>query len=235
MTAINVVVQRKARAAFIISDTAVTAPDGTLVRSVGKVIFSVKHGFPWAMGVTGNVAPEVLLKAIGEEKTATLKQLEKRLPLAMRRAVAETCDLRGVTPAEIFCQVKGAYWDFSRKRPMGMMMQANAGDMVGAGAIEAYTWYDLPWAMGTHEAAEVLLGRAVDLEEPDSFDAEHDGYALIKAQRQRGGIDITPGMEAGHCRIGGEVHLTEVRKTGVQVYVIGDFVDQIGERIVASA
>ena len=133
----------------------------------------------------------------------------------------------------MYCQVKGVYWAFTRKRPVGMVMQSVDNVVPGAGPIEAFTWYDLPWAMGTHESADALLEREVDVTDPDSFDPEIHGMALVAAQRARPAINLTPGIEEGHCRIGGEVQVTEVRKSGVRTITVGEFPDKVGQRIAA--
>jgi hypothetical protein len=233
VTVINMMTQPKARVGYIISDSAVTSPDGLLQRTCAKVIYGVSR-FPWAMGVTGNVPSEILLRAIGEASPTSLKQLWKQLGPAMRRATAETASARDIPTTELFCQVKGIVWDFASKRPQGFVMQNVSGEMVGAGCVEPYVWYDTAWAMGTHEGAAQLLGREINLTDPASFDPEQDGVDLVTAQRRGVTINITPGIAAGHCRIGGEIHLTEVRKTGVQVFAIGEFPDPIGKHIDAN-
>jgi hypothetical protein len=140
-------------------------------------------------------------------------------------------EVHGRPACELFCLVKGVAWDFAQKRPVGFLMQTADGEMAGGEAIAAFTWYETAWALGTHESADALLDRPVDVTDPDSFDPETDGLSLITAQRCRGAIDITPGVIPGFFRIGGEIHLTEIRKTGVQVFAIGDFPDRVGELI----
>lgn len=230
VTVINMLTQPKGRVGYIISDTAITSPEGVLLRTMGKVMFGTAR-FPWALGITGNVAPEVLHRAIGEANPLTLKQLCKRLPSALRRAVTETAAMQRIPIAAVYCQVKGVAWDFAKNRPQGFTMQSDETQVLGAGTMEPFVWYDLPWMMGTHETAADLLGRPVDLIDPASFDADSDSMALVTAQRRRPAINVTPGAVPGFCRIGGEIHLTEVRKTGVYLYAVGQFPDPLGELI----
>lgn len=234
MTSITIAAQAKARCGIIISDSAVTNPDGTLQRIAGKVVYSVS-GLPWALGVTGNVMAEVLFAPMSKASPRTLKQLFKRLPEVMRRAIAITAEAQRKPASELFLMVKGMAWDFKRNRPVGFTAQSNAGRVLLATGrdmeMAPFGVYEMPWMLGTHEPADLLLGRPVDLLDPASFDPEHDGLALVTQHRLRGVIDLTPGCEPGHCRIGGEVHLTEVRKTGVQIFEIGRFPDRIGRPI----
>jgi hypothetical protein len=231
MTAINMMVQPKARAGFLISDGAHTLPDGTVCELAPKIIHGAGR-FPWAMGITGNVHPATLLHALGEANPINLKQLVKRLSEAIREAMRRTAVKHAMPLDDVLCGVRGVAWDFARKRPIGFVLVSDPAALL-PGAI-AFAWHETAWNItATPGAASPgdILGREVDITDPASFDPERDGLALIVAQRERGVIDTMVGLEPGHCRIGGEVDLTEVTKHGVRVWRIHDFGDVVGERI----
>ncbi|MHA6768084.1 hypothetical protein [Sphingobium ummariense] len=229
MTAINMMVQPKARAGFIIADTAVTDEGGQLVDSVGKVAIGT-GAFPHAIGITGNVHPVTFATALGTADARNLKQLMRRLPAIIRSAIAEHERIKGTAGMIL---LKGVAWDFRRKGPMGFVMTSDASLLAGA---EPYEFYETAWNVTLCDGAETaseMLGRPVDLCDPDSFDPEEDGRKLIMRQYLRGGTSLLPGLGEGTSyRIGGEAHLVEVRKAGVQAWTIHDFGDEIGKPIV---
>lgn len=231
MTAINMMVQPKARAGFIVSDGAHTLPDGTVCELSPKVVSGTGR-FPWAMGITGNVHPVTLTYALAALNPLNLKQLTKRLPEAMRNAMRQTAEKHTMPLSDVLCGVRGVAWDYARKRPIGFVVVSDPEALLPGAT--AFAWYETAWNVtatpGAASPADIL-GRDVDLTDPASFEPEADGLALITAQRERGAIDAMPGLEAGHCRIGGEVDLTEVTKHGVRVWQIHDFGDRVGGRI----
>lgn len=232
MTAINMMVQPKARAGFIISDGAHTAPDGTLIENSPKVIHSAGR-FPWAAGVTGNVRPATILATLGEANPLTLKQLVKRLPDAMRAAIVTTAATTGTDPARLDLALVGIVWDFAANRPSGFMCQSRRG-VIHADA-EAFTWYDTDCIIAGGEIGDVAaqLGRPCDPTKPASFDPERDGLALIERQRRAGITPTTPGLNSASCnRIGGDIDMTVVTKQGVQVWLIHQFPDAVGQPII---
>lgn len=223
------VVQPRARAGFIISDGAVTHPDGWLMESKPKIIYG-NGRFPWAMGVSGNVMPETLLTTIGEANPLTFKQLIKRLPGAITRAIAMTVQRTGLVADSIAVGVVGVAWNFTRNRPEGFVMQSATGLLHAE--MEAMVWYETDFIMANIEAGGTTaeqLGQDIDWMDPGSFDPEVDGLALITKQRMAGGATTTPGCDpSARYRIGGQVDLTEVTKAGVRIWHIHDFNDPIG-------
>lgn len=85
MTAINLAVQPAKRAAYLISDCAFTAPDGTIDKIAGKIISFDR--FPCAIGVTGNIDLACLAVALEAIDARNLRTLVKGLPGALKRAV----------------------------------------------------------------------------------------------------------------------------------------------------
>lgn len=231
MTAINMVVQRKARAGFIISDGAHTHPDGHLIENSPKIIHGVGR-FPWAMGVTGNVHPRTLAQALGEMNPLTYKALRKRMPWALHRAIQLTADTTTTPIEDITVSVTGVVWDFAQKRPEGFTMTSRRDTHMKG--IEPFEWMCGDWIIAGAEigSPEQQLGRPVDLTDPDSFNPESDGLALITAQRRAGITPTNPACDTSvRHRIGADIDLTEVTKTGVRVWKIHEFPDVLGERI----
>ena len=231
MTSINMMVQRKARTGYIIADQAHTCPaEGTLLRVAPKIIFGTSPRFPWALGVCGNVAPEVLLEEVGKDSPRSAKQLERRLPNAIRRAVSVAASARGVPPSQVIIQVVGVLWNFHESRPEGFVISSARNTLLNQ-KTDPYVWYETNWMLGHHLAPENALGRPVDLTDPEDFNPEIDGITILRSQRRVPSVEIDPTIAPGHCRIGGEVDLVEVTRHGVQVWKLHDFCDPIGQRI----
>lgn len=231
MTALNMFVQPKARAGYIIADTAVTDFEGRLVETSGKVAINTGR-FPFAIGISGNVHPVTVATAIGNAGLTSLKQLIKHLPAIISRAIQEGAAIKGVDAADLAILLKGVAWDFKAKRPIGFVIASDGNLLEGA---EPFTFYETDWNItrcdGSASPAE-MLGRVVDICDPASFDPTEDGRALIIHQYQQGAAVLLPGLEGSTpFRIGGMADLVEVTKKGVKVWGIHDFGDTIGQHI----
>lgn len=231
MTAINMVVQRRARAAFIMADTAITDEDGKVIDFTGKVALGTGR-FPFAIGVSGNVLPRVFAAALGEANPANLKQLMKRLPDVMRTALRrQEMDCRAME-GDCYMLLRGAAWDFARKQPVGFVMVSDGALFPGA---EPFSFYETEWCVTLADGATSLgdmLGRDMDPTDPAQFDPETDGVQLMIEQHRRGASPLMPGLRPQTpYRIGGEAQLIEVRKTGVTVWAVHDFGDELGQVI----
>ncbi|MFD1950680.1 hypothetical protein ACFSGX_07860 [Sphingomonas arantia] len=232
MTALNMMIQRRARAGYIISDGATTAPDGTLLGNSPKIIMSAGR-FPWAAGVTGSVPPASIHAELGKANPVSLKQLLCRLPGAMRSAIQRTARDTSKDPADLDLALVGVAWDFDAKAPSGFIIQSRAGIITPDA--EPFVWYETDWNLAGGEIgsdAAAQLGRACDLTDPKSFDPERDGLALIERQRRAAITPTTPGFDTScRHRIGGDIDMTVVTRTGVQVWCIHKFPDVVGEPI----
>jgi len=230
MTAINLAVQPARRAAYLISDCAFTTPDGRLDRIAGKIISFER--FPCAIGMTGNLDLAALGRALLALDARNLRTLLLGLPQALSRALGDTLAMH-TGMSEGWGMLKVAAWDARRKRPAGYLIatDAQAAEAVLGPEWGAYQVAECSSAHGTHEHISDLLGRPCQLEDAATFDPHVHGYALIAAQRQRGSLNITPGISDYPFRIGGEAELTEVTRRGVRVWGVGTFPDKIGERI----
>lgn len=229
MTAINLAVQSAKRAAYLITDCAFTAPDGTIDKIAGKIISFDR--FPCAIGVTGNINLAVLAHALEATDARNLRSLLKGLPGALKRAVDAVKAAHGI---EGCGTLRVAAWCSRQKRPVGYLIMSDqlaAEAMIGLGW-GAYQVAECKNAQAIHVDASELLGRPVDLSDATTFDPHVDGFRLVEAQRATSQINITPGIDSSACyRIGGEVELTEVTRRGVKVWCIGTFPDKVGERI----
>lgn len=228
MTALNMFVQPKTRAGYIIADTAVTDLEGRYIENVGKVAINTGR-FPFAIGISGNVHPVTVATAIGNANVTSFKQLVKHLPAIMSAAIRDSASVKGVEAAALAILLKGVAWDFKRKRPIGFVCATDERLLEGA---EPFTFYETDWNItrcdGSATAAE-MMGREVDLCDPASFDPTEDGRKLIIHQYQQGASVLLPGLEASTpFRIGGGADMVEVTKKGVNVWGIHDFGDTIG-------
>lgn len=228
MTVINMMVQPRARTGFIISDGAHTDPDGVVTELSPKVIVGTKR-LPFAIAVTGNVAPLLIAMILGEESPLTLKQLVKRLPIAMRKAVAAASDARSIPEDAIGLALVGVVWDFAKNRAQGFSIASRDG-LIRHG-MEPYLWYDTDSSVTIVSGDDVasFIGR-FNLADPASFNPETDGLELVRVQRELLLETTVPGCALAY-RIGGEIDLTEVTKNGVKTWKIHDFHDKVGERI----
>lgn len=116
-------VQPKARAGFIVADCAITDEDGLLCEACSKVVFNTGR-LPFAIGITGNIHPVIVAKAIGAADFKSKKQIIKGLPDAMQTAMATAAAGGAVTGGEPSLLLRGVVWDFAEKRPHGFMMSS---------------------------------------------------------------------------------------------------------------
>jgi len=226
MTAINVIVQPRARAGFILSDTAITSSDGRVIEHCGKIIYGV-GSYPWAVGVSGSVHPAVILQEIGALNPLSYKQLVKGLPDALRRAVAKQACLQGCPEADLAITIAGVAWHFGEKRPVGFAVTSRLGHVYEN--VAPFEFYGLASSVtGVENDSVRNLITCRDLTDPMAFNPENDGVELMKLQRAMPLQAQDARAQQGHYRIGGEVLLTTVTKRGVATKALHDFGDQIG-------
>ena len=222
-------VQPRGRAGYLITDTAITDPMGALLHSCGKIVYGLGR-FPWAAGISGDVHPKIVCAEIGAFNPLSYKQLMKGLPGALRSAVERQASGRKVDPTSISLHLTGVAWDHSRKRPVGFTILSKSG--LNDAGLEPYVYYELPWSFSCGESAEARsYVEAHCPTEPDRFDPEKDGLALVEIQRAArinavSGLDLIPAY-----RIGCEVIMATVSKKGVALKCLHDFGDKVGEKI----
>lgn len=217
------VIQPKARAGFILSDTAVLDDDG-IIRTFGGKVVAGTGRFPFAVGVTGKLHPLALAEAIDDAGARNYKQLQKRLPDILRSAIA------AAEHGHAMAVLKGAAWDERRARPVGFILSSDSTLLPAADPFTVYeTAYNFTLADGAASLAD-MLGRDADPTRPDQFDPEQDGLKLVMAQRSAGAASLLPHLHGLRHTIGGEVLLTEISKSGVKTWTLHDFGDQLGAR-----
>ena len=233
MTALNVFVQPKARAGYIVVDAAFTSDDGC-VTEIGSKVVQGGGRFPWALGVTGNVSAVAVGRELLTVGVASLKQLERRLIPAMHRAIAATAAAFPDTPL-VNCGVRGVAWDFAAKKPIGFTVMSHPDLLIPGAAPFTFYRCDAMVTCDHVDGLAGLLGRPldlVDMRDPERFAADTDGLALIEAQRRTPYVCTIPGVDASvKHRIGGEAHLVTVTRHGVRIEGLREWSDRIGERI----
>jgi hypothetical protein len=231
MTTINLAVQPKRRAAYLISDCAWTCPDGRVQKIAGKIISFER--FPCAIGATGNVDLMAVAEGCLALNARNPRTLTKGLPAILRQAI-EVTKRRFPDTAEVIGTLKVAAWNARKAAPEGYIVSSDdlvAENCIGAGW-KAFEVAEVRSSVGTDVHPAELLGRECELHDPLTFDPHQDAFALVAEQRRRGQYNITPGIDGSvRFRIGGEVELTEVTRRGVKVWSCGTFPDQPGEFI----
>jgi hypothetical protein len=77
-----------------------------------------------------------------------------------------------------------------------------------------------------------LLGRDVDCSSRSSFDPTEDGRKIMQTMREEPFAAAMPGSLAeGRCAVGGEAEQAVVSKTGVELYCLHEWPDQVGSAI----
>ena len=230
VTAINLIIQEKARKGFILADCAYTDQDGRVVE-IGSKIVQGGGRFPWAFGVSGNVHTVTVGKELLSVGVASLKQLQKRLGPAMRRAIAATVQ-RYPDIADPTCSVRGAAWCFASKRPIGFLMMSHPQTVINDPTLEPFVWYELEWQITNGDHPDIGAIIDTDLTNPDLFDVRSSARALISAQRRTA---MTPSDswcgDTPQHRIGGNADLVTVSKHGVIIEEVCSWPDAIGEMI----
>lgn len=205
-------------------------PDG-VVAQIGSKIVQGGARFPWALGITGNVSAVALGTELLKVGIGSLKQLERRLAPAMKRAMSETQRRFPDTP-EVSCGVRGAAWDFAQKKPIAFMMHSHPEQLLPG--TDPFTWYTCSYSITCEnpDGVGTLLGRHADLTDPADFAADVDGLALLEAQRITPMSPTAPGIDqSAKYRIGGEAQLVTVTKHGVKIEELKAWPDKIGQRI----
>lgn len=231
MTAINMFVQPKGQAGYIVADCAITDPDGNFREACSKVAYNTGR-FPFAVGVTGNVHPVTMAKAIGAANITSLKQLIKRLPDVMRSAMAATADDGVLALCDVQLGLKGVAWDFANKRPVGFVLVSDPMLFPGCAP---FVFYDSDFALTKWDGAESvaeMIGAGVSITDPAQFDAAIDGLKLIEKQRQEPMVISLHNVDQSIRHwIGGGAHLYCITKHGVTAELLRDWQDPIGKPI----
>ena len=211
------------RTAFILNDTAIYDPAGTLIENRVKTLdinglcFS-QHA---AIAMTGALAPDVFAAALSGRCIMLATDLVAILPevLADIAAVARPHWPEGEAWPGLGVAV--AIYDPLRPHPDLIMIADEAGGVLPSD----YTpFMPIPvryWTTGMRPAGPFTYkGRQTAVR----FDPYTDGVAMMKEQR----ADVWPD---GKPRIGGSVVLTTIGAAGIKSEVLHTWPDEIGQAI----
>lgn len=227
MTILNAVIQGPR--AYIITDQAWMAPDGTLAGVASKFITGTSY--PLLMAVTGNMHPVGLAAYINKAPARSGRQLVEALPGILRSAVAEA--------PELDAGIAMAIWDKRIGQPLIYVTATTDNQFPGTVAPFEIVALDGFWG-GTLTPTEAL-GRPVDIRDPQSFDAYTDGADFVEAQRKAHRFE---NQGAPAYRIGGGVEVGTLTRKGATLRTVrewpGDTVGQLiepfaGNTVAASA
>lgn len=223
--------------AYILSDTAMTAESGELIRDMPKI-----EQFPkarLALGWTG-FAPMFegkyvnrvagRLAALGiKSDHADQGEILAALPGVLRDMHAE--NLAWLAGDELLDERAAltlvvAFYRESDASPVLM-----AG-LTGDGPVAPYDLFRVRQLLGTDGPdADAFLRQAFggmpNMSDPQQFDARRDGLALLELQRR---MPPTP-WSFGHYGVGGKAMLTTISPTGVRSQILKRWPDKIGKYI----
>lgn len=224
--------------AYILSDTAMTAESGELIRDMPKV-----EQFPkarLALGWTG-FAPMFEGKYVNRvvERLAALGiksdhadqgEILAALPDVLRAMHAENLEwLAGddlLDDRAALTLVVACYRE-SDASPVLLVAETGRG-----GPVAPYKLFRVRQLMGTDGPdADAFLRQAFggvpDMSDPTQFDARRDGLALLELQRR---IPPAP-WHFGYYGVGGKAMLTTISRTGVRSQILKCWPDKIGKYI----
>jgi hypothetical protein len=224
--------------AYILSDTAMTAESGELIRETPKI-----QQFPnarLAVGWTGFAAmPNGKIVDRIAEKLAALgiksdhpsqDNILAALPGVLRNLHAENLAwLAGddLLDDRAAISLVVAYYRESDASPVLML-----GATEPAGPIAAYELFRIRQSMGTDGGGvenffRETFGGVPNMSDPRQFDARRDGLALLELQRR---IPPQP-WHFGHYGIGGKAMLTTIGPNGIRAQILKRWPDKIGKPI----
>lgn len=220
MTAMNLIVQPKARAVYLLTDTAVIRKrDGALVDFIAKVVPVRAAGqVVAAIAVSGRLEVEFLKAEMAKVGPSSVQDFLDRFPDVFRR-----------TEAAIMAKAEGgsmaavvAAFDHSRSLPLGFGI-ANDNSLF-APSHRPYELKRLAQHITEFSPENVQL-RQTDFRDPAVWSPERDGLALIEAQR----LDL--GFAGERYSIGGKAVLTRLDASGITSKVLKEWPDRIGRPI----
>lgn len=215
MTVINGCIQGKR--AYIITDTAWLAEDGSVVALGSKFIKGT--AFPFLIALTGNANPFTLLQEIEEGRPRNGGELLEVLTGALRR--------RSAAEPGLDAGMMVATWNKREGRPMLHLLSNSESHWPGLNT--AFNPFGIETIIGGPQETGELLGRPVDLRDPLSFDPHKDGAILVDEQRNRNRFEHL-GKPA--YRIGGSVEVGTLGRRGARIDRVHEWPeDRIGEFI----
>lgn len=237
MTAINIVLQPDA--AYILSDAAFTAEDGTLLAVRQKVTTfpQFRTALTWSgFGPVSDLEDGIdrIASLVATIRPQTQRQLLEAVPSIVKSMHAEN-----ITRMPAGCQAHtygvalfGVFWSEGDGEPQAFTAHSDAAAL-GPG----YRPYSIARllqfitapaeGMDASQVAQEVFGRHVEFSEPGSFHPEVDGLALLEAQRH------FKGALGGWCDhgVGGFAHLAKVTADDVSDRILKVWPDRVGQII----
>lgn len=212
-------------AAYLITDAGFFEADGTVFALWPKTFLARDDLFAYAC--VGNCARLVLYAG---------HEMGKRLgttsfgPEGFMELIRGAYDALGADPTIHWSRWVAAGWSRERNCPVGLAFFTSANEDVSPGE-QPWTWREFHSLLQPHIPREELgsLGYARrDLLEPSRFRPEADGLALVDLVRQRRSGWGADGSESG-CMVAGKITLTKVTQHGVEMSLLHEYPDRVGE------
>ena len=224
MTAMNLIVQERAKAAFLLTDTAYYRfKDGAVMYFGPKVTgLTIGEGAYAAVATSGTMFSSHIGPQLGALRAGSLREFLASMPDVFKAAEAASKAEggKGAMAAVI------AVFDSERRRAGGFIIGNGRGGFPQAGApYRLISTKRHLTEMG--ERHDDFLGRT-DFCNPDCWNPERDGSALMDAQRSDL-FDLGPGIRAP--AVGGQAILTRVDVGGVRHTTLKTWPDRVGRPI----
>ena len=227
MTAMNIIVQAKAGAAYLLTDTAHFNPDGTVGQFAPKVL---------SLRAAGRFSAAIATSGIAVQRNHFKKHLAELKPRSTSDLLSSIGPMFRITEQEIMAQgvpsVCGtshmsavvALFDHETNEASGYAI-SNQNSCFPTGKYRPYTLAPILKYLTRYKGQP--FPRGTDMCDPRKWDAVASAPALVEAQR----IDdfgLADDLRAG---VGGQAILTCVNEEGISHKIVAAWADRIGERI----
>ena len=223
MTAMNLIVQDRARAAFLITDTAGFDGQGNIISFQPKVIgLRLADGFA-AISTSGTWrVNSLILSGLKRLRPRKIEELVAGLPGLVIDADYQIRHVHRDEKTSIAAVI--ATYAEATDRSQGFII-GNDNAVFELGKYRPFTLQ--PARKHLTRYAGEPIGHDIDVTRPMHWNPERDGAALLKAQR----LDLSgqPGSE--YAVIGGQGLLTSVSAAGIEHTVIKVWPDSVGRPI----
>lgn len=224
MTAMNLIVQERAKAAFLLTDTAYYRfKDGAVMYFGPKVTgLMIGEGAYAAIATSGTMFSSHIGPQLGALRAGSLREVLASMPDVFKAAEAASKAEggKGAMAAAV------AVFDPDRCRAGGFIIGNGQGGFPQAGA---------PYRLISTKKHLTEMGEQhdeflcqTDFCDPASWSPERDGAALMDAQRTDL-FDLGPGVRAP--AVGGQAILTRVDKSGISHTTLKTWPDRVGRPI----
>jgi hypothetical protein len=207
----NLIVQPRARAAFLITDTAALRADKSISEFRPKVVeLRVNDGLWGALAVTGHMDAIYLRNAIRAAPPSDLKSLLAGLPDALRRAMDAHAARHPDAGASRSAAIAVALYDAAASDVRGFLMGSSPVMLPGAG-LAPFVLHPVLKHL-TEFGDRCPFHPRADITNPAQWSPERGGLRLIEAQRRDEFMRADGSIFYG---IGGRAIVTRVDASGV--------------------